>query len=110
MSKNKIILSGILIGVDFVKKGQFKNDEGEIIKYNDSIKLKLNMPVEIVKQDITTNTIRLITLKLAVEDSIEDDVAKYNKEIGKTIEAELVPLDNQSFNVSGDLKIKGSSI
>ena len=97
--KNELILFGVLVGVDFTKKGEFKNEDGDIIKYDDCIKLKVNVPVSIVKQGISTVLVNQVTLKLPIAESVEADVSYYNKLVGKSFQVPLVPTNNQVFTI-----------
>ncbi len=104
--KHSINLSALLVGVDFTKKGEFVSDSGETIKYGDSVKLKVNIARQIDKQGIKTQITDQFTLQLPVDVSIDQDVEKYNKLIGKTLEAPIFLKSDLTFKTSG-VKIIG---
>ena len=102
----KLLVTGTIEGVDFTKSGQFKRDDGEVVKYNSSIKLLLSTFIDIEKQGIKTKTKRVFKLSIpTTDDGLEMLVEQYNKMIGKNIEAEFIPNDGQVFSLLGDIRI-----
>ncbi len=102
----KLIVSGILEGVEFGKSGSFTNKDGVLIKFGASVSLQLSQIVNIDKQGISTKAKRSFKIKInTTDDDIEALVAKYNQLIGQTIQSSFIPVDGQVFVAYGEVKV-----
>ena len=101
----KLLVSGTVEGVDFTKAGSFKNSDGDLVVYPDSIKLQLSTLVDIVKQGIKTKAKRSFSVSVPVDGELEVMVQQYNQYIGKSIQCSFIPTDGQKFTLSGDIQV-----
>ena len=100
----KLIVAGSVEGVEFTKAGSFKNQDGDLITFGDSVKLQLSTVVDIEKQGIKTKAKRSFKVNVPVNGDLEMMVQQYNNMIGKDIQCEFIPTDGQVFQLSGDIK------
>ena len=95
----KIVFSGKLSGVDFVKEGEMIGKDGELIKFDSKVKLKFSYEKEIEKQGIKTIGADTLTVKFPVDTAkLEIMVHKYNSLIGKELSFDLVNYGAFVFN------------
>ncbi len=101
----KLIVSGAVEGVDFTKAGSFKNSDGDLVTFPDSVRLQLSTIVDIVKQGIRTKAKRSFSVAVPVEGDLQVMVEQYQQYIGKEIQCSFTPTDGQKFVLNGDLRI-----
>lgn len=101
----KLIVSGVVEGVDFTKAGSFKNSDGDIITYPDAVRLQLSTVVDIEKQGIKTKAKRGFSVNVPVQGDLEVMVQQYNGFIGKTIQCAFIPTEGQKFNLNGEIQV-----
>ena len=101
----KLIVSGNVEGVDFTKAGSFKNADGDIITYPDSVRLQLSALIEIEKQGIKTKAKRSFSVNVPVQGDLALMVEQYNQYIGKNIECSFIPSDGQKFQMTGNIQV-----
>ena len=101
----KLIVSGNVEGVDFTKAGSFKNSDGDIVTFSNSVRLQMSTIVDIEKQGIKTKAKRSFSVSVPVDGDLEAMVQQYNQYIGKDIQCSFTPTDGQKFILNGSINI-----
>ncbi len=102
----KLIVAGVVEGVDFTKSGSFRNSEGEMVRYGSSVKVQLSTVVDVEKSGIKTKAKRVFKLNVPTTDEgLPLLVEQYNQMIGKEIQASFVPTEGQTFQLAGDIRL-----